>query len=159
SLDMAKIKDGENKIPLSKDLVRTSSGISVVNIDPGQILLNSYTLIPHTIALEIATRGKPPSGVVIRDIRIEPRSLSVMVPSTSPKDKFNITMEPIELTAVRETTTVIPKLIVDPDIRFSGDKAPEIKVIIDVEKKETEKKEAEKKETEKIEAEKKEKGV
>lgn len=135
SLDMSEIKDGKNNITLSKGLVRNSYGLSVVNIEPAQISLNSYKLIPLTIPIELKTKGKPPSGVIMRDMRIEPKSISVRVPSTLPQDKINVSTEPIDLSSITETTTIVPKLIYAPDIRFSADKTPELKVFIEVEKK------------------------
>ncbi|MDD5173347.1 MAG: diadenylate cyclase [Candidatus Omnitrophica bacterium] len=136
SLDMSGIKDGENEIGFSNDLVRNTSALSIVNIDPAQIIVNSYRLVPLTVPVKLKTKGKLPSEVVARSMKVEPESLSIMAPSTMPRDKINIDMEPIDLTSVKQTTTITPKLIFTPDIRFSGDKNPDLKVIIEVEKKE-----------------------
>ncbi|MFA4981467.1 MAG: diadenylate cyclase [Candidatus Omnitrophota bacterium] len=135
SLDMSKIADGTNEIALSNDMVRNFSNLSVVNVEPRQIVLNSYRLIPLTIPVELKTRGKPPPGIIVRSVKIEPDSVSIVIPSTASRDKIYISTEPIDLTAITETTTVIPKLIVAPDIRFSGDKSPDLKVIVEAEKK------------------------
>jgi len=134
SLDMSGIRDEENTISLSNDLVRNSSGLSVVNIDPGQITLNSYQLVPFSVPVELKTRGKPPSGVTVLSMKIDPESVSIMAPSTMPHDKINISMEPIDLASITQTTTIIPKLIVPPDVRFSQDKGPDLKVNIEVKK-------------------------
>jgi len=136
SLDMSTIKDGENEMDLSNDMVRNSSGLSVVNIDPGQVVLNSYKLVSVTVPVELKTKGKLPSGLVMRDMKIEPKLVSIMVPSTMSREKISISTEPIDLTSIKETTEIIPKLVVASDIRFPGDKAPELKVTVNVEKKE-----------------------
>ncbi len=136
SLDMSGIKDGENKVAFSKDLIRKSSGLSVVNIDPGWIFLNSYKLVSVSTPLELKTKGKPSPGVVVRNIRVEPETISVMAPSTLPDDKIAIGMEPVDLTPITQTTTVVPKLMMAPELRFAGEKSPDVKVIIEVEKKE-----------------------
>lgn len=136
SLDMSVIKEGENDITLSKELVRNSYGLSVVNIDPSQISFDTYKLIPLTVPVELKTKGKPHSEVIIRDTRIEPKSVSVMAPSTVSRDKISITTEPIDLTSITETTTITPKIITVPELRFPQDKSPDIKVIIEVEDKE-----------------------
>lgn len=136
SLDMSSIKDGENKITFSNDMVRNSSGLSVVNIDPGQIVLNSYKMVSLTVPVVLKTRGKLPPGIVLRNIKIEPESVSIMAPSTMINNKISVGMETIDLTSIAETTTITPKLIIPPDTRFPGDKSPDLKVIIEVEKKE-----------------------
>ncbi|MFH0763921.1 MAG: diadenylate cyclase [Candidatus Omnitrophota bacterium] len=136
SLDMSGIKDGENKITFSNDLVRNSSGFSVVNIDPGRIILHSYRLVPLVVPVELKTGGKPPSGVAVRGMKIEPEAVSIMAPSTMSRDKISVSTEPVDLASITETTTITPKLIVTPDIRFPQDKIPDLKVIIEAEKKE-----------------------
>ena len=100
SLDMANIKDGENQIVLTNDLVRNYANLSVVNISPAQINLNSYKLVPLTIPIELKTEGRPPSGVMLRDIKVEPPSVSAMVPSTLPRDKVRIVTEPVDLKSI-----------------------------------------------------------
>jgi len=137
SLDMSEIRDGQNKISLSNDLVRNSSGLSVVNIDPRQIVLNSYQLVPLTVPVELKTKGKSPLGVTVLSIKVEPESISIMTPSTMPHDKFGIGMEPVNLASITQTATIAPKLIVPPDVRFPQDKIPEVKVIIEIKKEET----------------------
>ena len=59
-----------------------------------------------------------------------------MAPSTLPDDKIAIGMEPVDLTPITQTTTVVPKLMMAPELRFAGEKSPDVKVIIEVEKKE-----------------------
>lgn len=136
SLDMSGVRDGENKLVLSDDLVRNPSVLSVVNIDPAQIILNSYQLMPLIVPIELKTEKKPPAGIMIRSIKVEPESISVMVPSTMPRDKISIGMEPIDLSLITQTTIITPRLIVAPDVRLSGEKSSDLKVIIEVEKKE-----------------------
>jgi hypothetical protein len=136
SLDMSTIKDGENEIDLSRDMVRNSSGLSVVNIDPGQIILNSYKLVPTTIPVELKTKGDLPPGLLTRSMKIEPKLVSIMAPSTISKDRIVISTEPVNLALITETTEIIPKLVIPPDIRFPEDKPPDLKVVINVERKE-----------------------
>lgn len=136
SLDMSSIKDGENQIALTNDLVRNYSGLSVVNITPGQILLNSYQLMPHNVKIELKTKGRTPPGVIVKSIKVEPQVISIMVPNTIPQDNIRVTTEPIDLGSITETTTITPTLILQPDVRFSGEKPPEVKVTIEVGKEE-----------------------
>lgn len=134
SLDMSAIKDGENQIALTNDLVKNYSGLSVVNIEPGQISLNSYRLIPSNVPVELKTKGKAPPGVIVREIKVEPQTISVIAPNTMPPDKISVTTEPIDLGSVTDTITMTPTLILQPDVRFSGEKPPEVKVAIEVQK-------------------------
>jgi YbbR domain-containing protein len=133
---MSNIKDGENEIPIAKDLVRNTAGLSIVSISPAQISLDSYRLMPLTVPIEVRTKGRLPSGVTLKSIKAEPPSLSVMVPSTLAESKVIIATESIDLRSISDTLSIAPKIVVPPDIRFTGEKLPEVKVIIEVEKKE-----------------------
>lgn len=136
SLDMTGLGDGENSFPLTKDLIGSTSGLSVVSMEPDAIRLYAYRVIPLTIPVEMETKGRSPSGVTIREIKVEPKEVSVIVPSTVPRSQLTIVTEPIDLKTITETITLSPKLVIAPDIRFADDKPPDVKVIIEVEKKE-----------------------
>jgi len=135
SLNMSAIKDGENQIAVSSDLIKNYSGLSVVNISPNQITLNSYTLTNFVAPVEVKTKGKLPSGVTLKSINVEPSSLPVMVPSTMLKDNITIATEPVDLAAINETTVLTPLLVIPPEVRFPQEKIPEVKVRLEVEEK------------------------
>ena len=134
SLDMSGIKDGESRIALTNDLVKNYSGLAVVNIAPGQIPLSSYMLMPLVVPVEVKTKGKVPPGVILKDIKVEPQTISIMAPSTISKDKVKVATEPIDLKSISMTTTITPTLLLPPEIRFAGEKQPEIKVTVEVQK-------------------------
>lgn len=135
SMDMSNIKDGENQLTLSSDLVRNSSGLSVVHISPAQITLDSYTLMPFNIPVELKTKGRLASGIALKDTKISPKSVSAMVPSTMNKKDMVILTEPVDLSPIKETTVVTPALVIPSGVRFHQDKLPEVKVTIEVESK------------------------
>jgi len=59
------------------------------------------------------------------------QSVSVMIPDIVDRKKISITTEPVELKSITGTTTLIPKLIIPSEIRFPGDKPPEVKITIE----------------------------
>jgi YbbR domain-containing protein len=75
-----------------------------------------------------------PSGVVVSNIKAEPKEVTVIVSTAVPADKIAITTEEINLTTISDSTTLYPKLIIPPELKLSADKIPEVKVIIEVEK-------------------------
>ncbi|MFA5090020.1 MAG: diadenylate cyclase [Candidatus Omnitrophota bacterium] len=134
SMDMSKIKEGTDKYYLNKDMVRKPAGFSLLNIEPKEIPLKVYKMISVNIPIQIKTNGRAPSGVTIKEMRVEPQSVSVRIPDMIGREKISITTEPIELKSITETTTLVPKLIIPSEFRFSGDKPPEVKVTIETEK-------------------------
>lgn len=136
SLDMSGVKDGENQFFITRDLIKYPSGFSVVNIEPEEIKLKVYRMISLNIPIEVNTYGRPLSGVKITQIKTVPEKLQVLIPSIIPQDKIKITTEPIDLKLITETTALTPKLVIPSEVRLQDDKYPDIKVIIEVEKKE-----------------------
>lgn len=135
SMDMSKVKEGEDKYYINKDMVRKPAMLSLVNIEPKEIPLRVYKMISLNIPIQIKTNGRALSGVTIKEIKIEPQSVAVMVPDIIGQNKFSITTEPIELKSITGTTTLAPKLIIPPEIRFPSDNPPEVKITIEVENK------------------------
>lgn len=135
SLNMAEIKDGENKFHLTKELIRRPDGLSLVNIDPEELQLKVYKMVSLSIPVKINTFARLPAGVVLKEIKVEPKNVAIMVPNIIDQEEITISTEPVELKSITETTELIPKLIIAPDIRFPDDKVPEVKVTIEVEKK------------------------
>ena len=133
SMDMSNINAGEDKFYLNKDLVRKPAGLSLVNIEPKEIPLKVYKMVSVSIPIKIITNGRLPSGVTIKEMKVEPQSVVVMIPDIIEREKISITTEPIELKSITETTTLVPKLIIPSEIRFPGDKPPEAKITIEVE--------------------------
>ncbi|MDI6758161.1 MAG: diadenylate cyclase [Candidatus Omnitrophota bacterium] len=133
SLDMSGVKDGENRFLISKGLINYPSGLSVVNVEPGEVKLKVYRMIFLDIPIEVSTHGRPSSGVRIIQIKAIPEKTRVLIPSIIPQDEIKITTEPIDLKSITENVTLTPKLVIPPDVRFQDDKHPEIKVVIKVE--------------------------
>jgi len=134
SMDMSKIKEGEDKYYLDKDMVRKPAVLSLVNIEPKEIPLKVYKMISATIPIQIKTDGKTPSGVTVKEMKVEPQSVSVRIPDIIDLEKISIMTETIELKSITETITLVPKLIIPSEIRFPGGKLPEVKITIEVEK-------------------------
>jgi uncharacterized protein (TIGR00159 family) len=133
SLDMSGVQEGENSFVLTKDLIQYPTGLSLVNIEPDEIRLKVSKMIPRSIPIKVKTSGRPPSKISIREIKVEPKEVSVIVPSN--QGRVVITTEPIDLKSITGTTTVSSKLIIPPGIRFPDGNPPEIKVSIEVQEK------------------------
>lgn len=136
SLEMSQIKDGENSFALNKDLLRYPAGLSVVNLNPPEINLTAYRLVPVNVPVELKTEGRLPAGVNMREIKVEPKEISAIVPSIVTKDNLKIATEPIDLKKITETTVFTPNLVIPSELRFPGGEHPRVKVVVEVEKKE-----------------------
>lgn len=136
SVDMSGVRDGENKIFVTKDLIRNlTGGLAIVKVEPEEIQLNVYRKVLKSIPIKLRTKGNPSPGIKIKQIEVIPNQISCLLPSTASLDEVAISTEPVDLATITETTELVPKLIIPPDIHFPEAKIPEVKVIIEVEKK------------------------
>jgi hypothetical protein len=135
SLDLSDVKEGENKFSFSKELIETPSGLSVINIQPEKIVLMVDKMITYTAPVVVITKGTASVGIAIRQILVEPKEVAVIIPGNMPKDKVIVSTEEIDLRSVVKTTSLTSKLTLSPGIRFANDNPPEVRVILEVEKK------------------------
>ena len=136
---MSGMKDGENEVYITKDLVNVPPGLSVMNIDPDTVTLKVHRMVNVNVPIQVRTKGQPPAGVVIKSIKVEPRELPVTISTEVSPEKIIITTEEIDLKNITDSTTLYPKFNIAPELKLATDKMPEIKVAIEVEKKEKEK--------------------
>lgn len=134
SLDMAGIKDGENNLSLNKDLIRYPTELSLINVEPDNVTLKVFRMINFSVPIKVKTQGRLRSGILLRDLKVIPKEIYVVVPSTIAKDNIIISTEPIDLRAITETTTFMLKLNAPAAVRFVEDKQPVVKVIVEIDK-------------------------
>jgi len=136
SLDMVNAKEGESDFLLTKDLIRYPASLSLINMEPNKISLKVYKMIYLNVPVKLETKGSSSNGVTIKGMKVEPKELTIIIPSTNKSNKITIATEAVDLKNINKTTTLFPKLITPPDVRFPNDKYPEVKVTIEAVKKE-----------------------
>lgn len=135
SMDMSKVKEGDNEFLLAKDSIRSPAGISVVNITPEKIVLKAYKMLSFDVPVEAATFGRLPAGIVLNNIMVEPQTVSVTAPSTINRGEIKITTEGIDLRKISQTQTIEVKLILPEQVRLKDEKQRSAKVTIAAENK------------------------
>ncbi|MCX5713777.1 MAG: diadenylate cyclase, partial [Candidatus Omnitrophica bacterium] len=135
SLDLSDVKEGENKFVFTKELIETPSGLSIININPDKVVLMVNKMVTLNVPVVVITKGTSSPGVVIRQILVEPKEVSVIAPVSLPKDKIVIGTDEVDLKSVIKTITLTSKLTVPAGVRFAQDNPPEAKITLEVEKK------------------------
>lgn len=134
SLDMSKVKEGDNEFSLTKDSVRGPADVAIINITPAKIDLEAYRLVNLSVPVEALTSGRPPTNIAINSIKVEPQVISVAVASTFKKDGIKLTTENIDLGKISESTVLSVKLVIPPQVHLLDEKYQEVRVAIEVEK-------------------------
>jgi YbbR domain-containing protein len=133
SVDLAGIRQGKQKVLMTRDMVRLPSNLSLEGIKPEAIQISSYKLIPMEVPILVRTKGDLPEGLSLRRIEAVPPLVTVLAPLELHKKVTKIFTEPIVLEEVARTTTLEPKVIFPTEVRFVDGEPPSVKVIIEVE--------------------------
>jgi diadenylate cyclase len=131
-LDISKVQEGKQGLPLKPDQVRHPSNLSIVGIEPSKIEIITHKMILLDASIKVQTSGRLPLGLDLRQIVVNPNSIQVMAPPRG-KKRVQILTEPINLQSITATSTLVPKLVLPPGTRFVNDKPPSVQVIIEVE--------------------------
>lgn len=86
-----------------------------------------YTATPDNIVLV----GELPDGIVLKSIRITPAEIQVLSPSPAGQESTaGVTTTPIHLESIKQTTTLLCKLIAAPSFRPVEERWPDVQVIL-----------------------------
>ncbi len=136
TLDMSEIKEGEQEIALSRDMVRRPSSLSVVGLTPAKVSITAYQLLTLNLPVETRTRGKVPPDMELVGIEVSPESVAIMVSSKFNGGSLKVVTDPIDLGKIEETTTLTPELTLPDGALFADERGPNVEVTIEVSKKE-----------------------
>lgn len=133
SVDLSDVEEGEQKLVLSRSLLKIPTSLSIENMKPGVLTLSAYRLRPTRVPVEVELAGSLPNGLRLVSVTAAPDGVTVLAPKKG-KKRSKISTDPIDLSRIRETTSVEPSLQVPADMRFAGGKAPVVMVTIRVKK-------------------------
>lgn len=139
TIDVTEIKEGVQKINLSRDLVRHPSSLSIVALTPEKVSLTAYPMLTFNLPIEPRVRGRLGRGLELLGIEVSPETVPVMVSSRFKGKSLKLLTETIDLKRITETITLNSALILPDGARFADEKPPEAQVKISVARIESEK--------------------
>ena len=135
SLKKAGIREGRQGIVLTGDMVRTPSNINVAAIIPPEITVTATRYLPVSIPLEVTATGKPPRGIDVQKMSVDPAAVRVFIPGAAVPGKIKVQTEPIDLARLSEQTSFDVALRYPPNVKFPDDKVPSAVVTVKIRKK------------------------
>lgn len=92
--DLTGYDEGKYKVPLTYTLVGDSSNISVVSIDPNEILFSFDKIISKSIAIAVETEGEVAEGYLADSTLVKPQTVLITGPRTwvNQVDKAQVTL-------------------------------------------------------------------
>ena len=116
SINLSKAVTGKNIIQLIQESFNDLPlGVDVVNLDPDTLTIYLDRFVKVSLPIKIKTKGQPPKGFQVRDIKITPLSAQCRASEEYLKNHDVIFSEPIDLTLLRESTKVNITLMTPPN--------------------------------------------
>jgi YbbR domain-containing protein len=132
-VSLAKLSEGKQTLPISRENIRLPRGISLLDMDPPSLEVSLAKLAQASLPIKPQIVGKLPQGVRLVSIEVRPDTLSVFLPSGDTGKKYkNITTTPVYLDNIRETTTLYCKIISPPAIQPVDKRWPDVEVLVTV---------------------------
>jgi hypothetical protein len=130
SVDLSRIREGEQSVELTRDMVKIPSNLSLEGIKPDRIPLTVRTLLSMEVPVEVVTEGNLPTGYILERIEASPPLVKVLVPSSLGRTGVKVRTEAIGLDEMTQTTTVTSKLLLPADVRPADGKPLVVKATI-----------------------------
>lgn len=110
-VDLAKIKDGSNTIPLNTGDIRVPLGLKVTEINPGSVKVVAERKVSKKLRVRLRTAGAPAGGKRLKKTVVEPASVMVEGPKHILQQYSFIDTEQIELSLLSNSTTLNVQLL------------------------------------------------
>ena len=132
-IDLSKAVAGKQTFLITKENMRLSRGIQLLDVVPSSVELTLAEIVEHEVTVQPQLVGKLPGGRKIQSIELKPAKLKVFSPVANGQNKsVNVMTTPIYLESIYEDTKLYCKIIAPPAMHPSEKRWPDIEVIITV---------------------------
>ncbi len=135
SVSLSNLVEGRQDIPLSGQMVKIPSNLSLERIKPEQIRITAYKFYSYNAPIQVKTWGEVPEGYVLKGISAHPDSLAVHASKDFIRRKSQLLTETIDLSHIKENTTLDARLLMPSEVRSKYGQGQSVNVTINVAKK------------------------
>ncbi len=135
SVDLSNLAEGKQEIPLTSDMVRIPSNLSLMRVKPERIRLSAYRLYTYNAPVHVRTTGSLQKGYTLKRVAAVPETFAVLAPNSTIKRKIPIQTEEIDLSQIKENISMDARVLLPHDVRLKSGQLPSVKVVVEVEKK------------------------
>jgi YbbR domain-containing protein len=109
-MDLSKVHEGVNSISVDNKAFKLPLGVSVVKVNPSLIKIVAEKKVYRKLPVAINKLGKPPKGVRIKSINLNPALVTVLGSETEISRTRQIYTEPIDFSTLRKNQSFDVKL-------------------------------------------------
>ncbi len=132
SLDLSRIREGQQRLGITEEDVRRPSLLKVYRVDPGLIEVEGHRMMVVKLPVEVQMQGQLPPNLELKGVRVAPETVRAMVRLSAPERPSRIRTEPIDLGQVTQTSQMQVGLQVPEEIQLLDPEVPEVRVTVEV---------------------------
>ena len=115
-IDLVQATPGTMVLENTNDVIAVPRGVKVLRVQPKNVILSLDKMIQKQFVINPVTRGNLAPDYILKNIRMEPRSISITGPQTVLSQYEVLRTKPIELQGLRKSTEIQVPLELDPVI-------------------------------------------
>lgn len=132
SVDLAQVREGEQRMEVSGEHLRGSANLRVYRIEPTSVTLKAYPTTAIQLPVEVQTQGFLPAGLELQRVKVVPESVRVLMRQGEFEPIEKIPTEPIDLSKITKTTLLRTRLLLPEHVRPGPDALSEVRVTLEV---------------------------
>jgi len=110
AVDLSLGREGENIIRISPDDIQKPSGVTVTHLSPYEITVKLDRIVRKTIRLKPVLNGTPAAGFRLGTVSVSPPRITLEGPKGSIDALVVLQTMPIDVTGMKQTTTIEPRI-------------------------------------------------
>lgn len=119
-LDLGKIREGANTIPVTSDDIKVPIGVVVSEISPSAVKVVTDRKVTRAVRIKAVLSGRLPGGLKLRRVRVEPQTVLVEGPQRLLAEIDTVSTDEIDLSTITQGG-VLDKILLPP--------APQVKIL------------------------------
>ncbi len=136
SIDLSGVEEGTQRFILSDGDLRRPANLKVYRIEPNLIGVEAHRTAVVTLPVEVVTQAELPAGLRLVSIKALPNSAQARVRLAQTGKNASILTEPVDLSAIAQTTLLKVPLRLPPTLQLLQPEWPQVQVTVEVEKQE-----------------------
>jgi YbbR domain-containing protein len=133
-LDLARIKEGQNVIPITEDDIKLPPGVVMSVATPSSVKVVADRKVKKSLRVRVKTYGYPPAGKVLRGLHSDPSLVMVEGPASLLAHIDTLETEEINLAEIAKSAVIGLKLqSPSPQVRFLNQEPVKVRVVLTAE--------------------------
>ncbi len=105
-VDVARLREGDNLVPLQPDAINVPAGVRVTRVAPGWVTVRVIRTATRSVRVVPRILGRPAFSFVVGRVVVEPSIVQIKGPRTTIESRTAVETLPVDVSGRREAVTL-----------------------------------------------------